>query len=513
MHQLDKLTDFPRLFKLSLQNLKLYPLGHTITQKSITNFYNLIVSCIEPFDKFQISMVLDSLLLNGEKTSPEITKKMAMNDLRKIFDSIGINGLIFKEGLEKEELNNLVLIINEGTTLLHDNWRQIFEERNIHHIEPDISKYVVLQDDEIIVSDSDELHSEWREKIDKIEKKLNGEKLLDLQKLSEKDHSRTSSDKRSRGSSATKEYPAQTQSQRTAQKDEKTAREIINRAKTDDDFKQIIQALGNTAGMVQALKRVIQEDNRNLERLIKKFHQLEDRDNLEILNKIIDATETDDQRELIKTVLNEQDRTIKERLLTLLKSSEDKTETSNVLSIIELYKSPEIYDEIMQTFASMEPDKLSHLIDASNKLDESERFDISMKLARSKYTNVAAKAIKALGDLGDPHATEFLTKNVKKRTLWQSKKTADIQRESAISLGKLNAISAVGTMAKNLKNPVISLKRATPPLVKIAIIWSLGQIATPQAIKAIEEATRDNNKNVARMAKYTLFKLKRGDNE
>lgn len=113
----DELNSVKKLFKsllLTLKNLSLYPQGHATSINSIKKFYTQLTAFLKKYETLKFEIEKDKIIYKGEIISDEIPEEESLHFT--LFRD-GIHWIEFMDGIEQEEINAILLIINKYTKL------------------------------------------------------------------------------------------------------------------------------------------------------------------------------------------------------------------------------------------------------------------------------------------------------------------------------------------------------------------------------------------------------------
>lgn len=96
-----------KTFRLTVANLKIYPASSQVVEATLETFYKIVSTILQKDKTLTFSNLNEKLLVNN--SSSELKEvQLAAGAIIKIFDSLNIQSMTFKEGLDRDELINLL---------------------------------------------------------------------------------------------------------------------------------------------------------------------------------------------------------------------------------------------------------------------------------------------------------------------------------------------------------------------------------------------------------------------
>ena len=96
-----------KTFRLTIANLKIYPASSQVVEATLETFYKIVSTILQKDKTLTFSNLNEKLLVNN--SSSELKEvQLAAGAIIKIFDSLNIQSMTFKEGLGRDELINLL---------------------------------------------------------------------------------------------------------------------------------------------------------------------------------------------------------------------------------------------------------------------------------------------------------------------------------------------------------------------------------------------------------------------
>ena len=162
---LSKALEAGRALRTALHNLRLYPKEHENVKSSVER----ILELLEPFlatktEILSISVTPETLLFNGLAPPAKAIDSQLTEDLYEILSSYGLQGVLFVQGLTKDELESFLDLLTKPPEEIAGQWDTLVQELELSHILPDRKMFVAVGERKIALDKQDLLvQAAWQE--------------------------------------------------------------------------------------------------------------------------------------------------------------------------------------------------------------------------------------------------------------------------------------------------------------------------------------------------------------
>ncbi|MCS7231471.1 MAG: hypothetical protein RMJ67_04995 [Elusimicrobiota bacterium] len=156
MHKQEELSinNLLKLFRLSLTNIKIYPITSPVVENQINELYNLLKQILQEKTFITISEMDGKIFINEEEYhSKDPISISNITYLAQFFIQTGIKSISFKKELLLEELKSFIVALTYKKTNISTKEiiKQIIEKHNIKNIAIDEVEYItVLRSDKTL---------------------------------------------------------------------------------------------------------------------------------------------------------------------------------------------------------------------------------------------------------------------------------------------------------------------------------------------------------------------------
>ena len=182
-------TIVKRLFTsliLTVKNLSLYPPGHTISTKSINQFYSQLTAFLNKYGTFRLDIERERVLCQGETVYEGVSEE---GTLHYTFFRDGLRWIEFRDGIQQAELIDIFTLVNKYTKLSAEPEGDIvtaFWEVRFPHMKYEVAELLWggdLEKEKYSDLESGKSSLTQDKEPDKREKEYQGDPPIDMQKV------------------------------------------------------------------------------------------------------------------------------------------------------------------------------------------------------------------------------------------------------------------------------------------------------------------------------------------
>ena len=141
---IEALVKIAKLLRISINNMKIYPVTSAIVENSLSEFYTVLNEYLQSTGLLTLTEMNNTLLLDGEQTNVDLNTKSQIDDLAKTIKQREIHSITFKNGVTLDELKIFLdgLIRKKPNIKTKDFLDQVFAEQKVEHIGLDQVEYM-----------------------------------------------------------------------------------------------------------------------------------------------------------------------------------------------------------------------------------------------------------------------------------------------------------------------------------------------------------------------------------
>ncbi|MBN2543051.1 diguanylate cyclase [bacterium] len=518
-----------RLLKIGLQNVRFYPKDNANVVNAIEHLFQELNYFFEHTEAFTLSVIEDIILINGQEPSPDDMRIAPFDEMKELYTSFGLEGLVFIRDMKREELESFLILLTQDPEEVRKDWDGYLSKYNIKHIMPDRKFYIAVGDRRLA------LEAKKKEKLDVTDFSSTRQQTTEagstatipegeIDKFAEiLEQFRIESariQEAARASGISDEYLAKldnilkqapTVERSFSIEDEDIPPEIAPPQPTDtapppEEGLSLLDELGQDVDLlISELKNPNEiQKAKAVQELINKGEEA-----VEPLHNFIIKENSLRERRLAALIINRLGNEAVDNFISLINPTLETEHLIRIIEIMPLLKNKSQLLKKIHELTLLEDTKIQEAtFNLIKNVDVDGTDQLLLDFLRSDNKKLIAKAIKTLGEKKAFYAIPYLMEVVKKRWIWEKEPEVNLQKDTILAIANIQSNTVVDDLINLFKKELpFMLKRNKNDIIRIAICWALGEIGSPKAYSTLKKAMEDRNLFIRQIARGSIEKL------